>query len=480
MGNTEAQGQFEEEVFPAELEEIRRRREAVGLDASGLTGRPSVDLDLYGLAFSGGGIRSATFCLGVLEAAANAGLLKRADYLSTVSGGGFIGSCLSSVLNDPEKEPQGRAFPFHHELGVPEPEAYRQLRNGTNYLAPGGILDKLRLPALVLRGIVLNFLLFLPLVMVAVLLTEVVYELGTRSPFDMNFLPLVAFSIFLGLIVLFPIVARVQRRWLGWRRRDLYERLLAGAFATALVLLVFLPLTLLVVGAAGSSWEGFREAALAELQSPFEGRDYWKWLLVLLAFVAFLFVGQASERVGQVRGRVLLYLVGLIGPGVLFVIYLVMCVYQLDSPFLEKDFAETLDRGELTAPLRDELGQRGVALGPEAEVIVEKPGEIWAIRDGDDEHRISSRHTFLRIDTRDFWDGESDVVFLAILVGLTIFVLLFMDVNLTSPHGFYRDRLSRVFMFRVSSDGEIEPHDDQKLSDLNAPGTKAPYHLINT
>ena len=137
--------QFEEEVFPAELEEIRRRREELGLDASGLAASPSVDLGLLGISFSGGGIRSSTFCLGVLEAAANAGLLKRADYLSTVSGGGYIGSCLSSVLNDPTKQPEGRKFPFHHELGVQEPAAYRQLRNGSNYLAPGGILNKLHL-----------------------------------------------------------------------------------------------------------------------------------------------------------------------------------------------------------------------------------------------------------------------------------------------------------------------------------------------
>ena len=46
--------------------------------------------DLRGLALSGGGIRSATFCLGVLEQLADAGRIKCFDYLSTVSGGGFI------------------------------------------------------------------------------------------------------------------------------------------------------------------------------------------------------------------------------------------------------------------------------------------------------------------------------------------------------------------------------------------------------
>ena len=45
-----------------------------------------------GLAFSGGGIRSATFNLGFLQGAAALGLLKQFDYLSTVSGGGYIGT----------------------------------------------------------------------------------------------------------------------------------------------------------------------------------------------------------------------------------------------------------------------------------------------------------------------------------------------------------------------------------------------------
>ncbi|MEJ2393242.1 MAG: patatin-like phospholipase family protein [Candidatus Thiodiazotropha sp.] len=53
---------------------------------------------LSGLAFSGGGIRSATFNLGVLQALAKLDLLKEFDYLSTVSGGGYIGSWLSAWI----------------------------------------------------------------------------------------------------------------------------------------------------------------------------------------------------------------------------------------------------------------------------------------------------------------------------------------------------------------------------------------------
>lgn len=51
-----------------------------------------------GIALSGGGIRSATFCLGLLRGLAQNGLLKRFDYLSTVSGGGFVGAMLGRLI----------------------------------------------------------------------------------------------------------------------------------------------------------------------------------------------------------------------------------------------------------------------------------------------------------------------------------------------------------------------------------------------
>src|SRR5438874_10501326 len=54
------------------------------------------------LCISGGGIRSATFGLGILQGLARCGLLDKFYYLSTVSGGGYIGSWLSAwIKNDP-------------------------------------------------------------------------------------------------------------------------------------------------------------------------------------------------------------------------------------------------------------------------------------------------------------------------------------------------------------------------------------------
>ncbi len=60
---------------------------------------PSPKSNLVGLALSGGGIRSASFNLGILQAFQQCGLLRFVDYLSTVSGGGYIGAFFSSRIN---------------------------------------------------------------------------------------------------------------------------------------------------------------------------------------------------------------------------------------------------------------------------------------------------------------------------------------------------------------------------------------------
>ena len=74
-----------ETVHAAEREWLARRRQAADM--------PAPDNDVVGLAFSGGGIRSATFNLGVLQALEAGGVLPKVDYLSSVSGGGYVASC---------------------------------------------------------------------------------------------------------------------------------------------------------------------------------------------------------------------------------------------------------------------------------------------------------------------------------------------------------------------------------------------------
>lgn len=64
------------------------------------TQRPALDAGTWGLALSGGGIRSATFCFGLLKALAKNQLFHRFDMLSTVSGGGYIGATVGRLFHD--------------------------------------------------------------------------------------------------------------------------------------------------------------------------------------------------------------------------------------------------------------------------------------------------------------------------------------------------------------------------------------------
>jgi Patatin-like phospholipase len=91
--------------------------------------------NLVGLAFSGGGIRSATFNLGVLQALADADCIKRIDYLSTVSGGGYVGSFFTSML----QRVQGDLNQVQAKLrtgGLSEANEINFLRQYSNYLTP--------------------------------------------------------------------------------------------------------------------------------------------------------------------------------------------------------------------------------------------------------------------------------------------------------------------------------------------------------
>ena len=62
-----------------------------------------------------------------------------------------------------------------------------------------------------------------------------------------------------------------------------------------------------------------------------------------------------------------------------------------------------------------------------------------------------------------------------------LFVWLTADVNLTSIHGHYRDRLASTFLLRVDAHGEVDVEEDIALGELSrhSTGSVAPYHLIN-
>ena len=89
-----------ERLMADEAAAREERRRQAGVDP---------ELPTVGLALSGGGIRSATFSLGLLRALARNGVLPRIDMISSVSGGGYIAATLGRLFARPGVDASGRA-----------------------------------------------------------------------------------------------------------------------------------------------------------------------------------------------------------------------------------------------------------------------------------------------------------------------------------------------------------------------------------
>src|ERR1039458_114336 len=135
-----------EKVLTDELSELdeRRRKLFSGERPRGDQGSAAENalaFDALGIGLSGGGIRSATFNLGILQGLAAKGLLPYVDYLSTISGGGYIGTWLHSVIlrygKGPPAEPAKLLSPKDHPIpGEPDQDPITFLRKYSSYLAP--------------------------------------------------------------------------------------------------------------------------------------------------------------------------------------------------------------------------------------------------------------------------------------------------------------------------------------------------------
>ncbi|MGH1588495.1 hypothetical protein ACRBEV_09170 [Methylobacterium phyllosphaerae] len=118
---------------------------------------------LTALCLSGGGIRSATFCLGAVQALATRRMLGEFHYLSTVSGGGFAGGWLQMFTRQ-----CGSLDEAERRLAETGNEAFAKLRRYTNYLTPEiGLLSRDTWAGIVLyiRNTILNWLIIFPLLL---------------------------------------------------------------------------------------------------------------------------------------------------------------------------------------------------------------------------------------------------------------------------------------------------------------------------
>ena len=143
--------------------------------------------DAIGLSLSGGGIRSATVCLGVIQVLARKKLFAEIDYLSTVSGGGYFGSFLSSCLGPcqdgapyvtREAVDALIAETFGPDSNGTEAPAVRHLRNNSKYLLHGGVWGKLKIAGLMVSGLITNLLMVLPVPLLAALFLSMLNRVG--------------------------------------------------------------------------------------------------------------------------------------------------------------------------------------------------------------------------------------------------------------------------------------------------------------
>jgi hypothetical protein len=453
-----------DEIFEREIAVInnRRRRYAdsrgtirleleTPANASGeRTRRPPRDAGVVGLALSGGGIRSAAFCLGAVQALDETEVLRRVDYLSTVSGGGYIGCSLTAAL---QSNPQQgvAAFPFTSGLKENEPNSLQHIRDYSNYLFPHGAIDLLRNASIYARGLAINAVLVAQFLLAAAAITLLYYSLRTALSAHpiiahLNLFGLKHFFLTVDLALVLFVVAIV------W---GIVQSIPSSDNDTEIPGRLTKPVGLLVLVLFATLFCELQPFILDEMIDTGSGNiatavsPWVKTISALLAPVgaamAFLanklgeYVKSAVESsdwkapIKAVALKAAIFLGGLIIPVLLWMIYLELTYWGLHP----------------AAP-------RCPCTTPEA-----APRGLFSLIDG---------------------PGSTAVLY--IIVAFVCFVIsLLMQPNANSLHPLYRDRLAKAFLFKPrrptpNPEDELVEAWRPRLSDIT--GLKGPYHLINT
>lgn len=206
-----------DQILRAEITAINQRRRRLGREELTLDGHAGhKPIDTVGLALSGGGMRSAAFSLGVLQALNHHNVLRSIDYISSVSGGGYIGSSLTATMTRTKGQfafgaaPTAGANPTAAE--VSDTAAVGHLRNYSNYLIPAGLRDLLTGIAIVIRGLVVNLAWVLAVVLLFAAITILTNPDRTDlSCPDLMGLPVCTFTLTenFGLTLLFALLGLV-------------------------------------------------------------------------------------------------------------------------------------------------------------------------------------------------------------------------------------------------------------------------------
>jgi hypothetical protein len=417
-------------VLRSEHKVINRRRARIGRAPIEQLGASSDSVyDTIGLALSGGGIRSAAVCLGVLQALYAFGVLNRIDYLSTVSGGGYIGSCLSATMTY-----------LRGDFVLSKPHAVAQIRERSNYLLPRGRGHFGQALAIIIRGLVANF---------AVVLSVLLYSATVT-------------------IILHPTKASLPNGLAHYAL--LPEHHFSFTLFIALAGLAFF--LLWACNLVRVSWSGTDK-------TPAIGSFY----LLLLAVIGFcelqpfLISGLFDLRKGPITySACFVAAIGLIAATAVPVAGLV-ALFQAQLSRLLKRTSRTSDITALAIglPGKAAIWLAGATL-PLIIWISYLHLSYWGIVDGESTYRHAPDWIAF------VWEKAGlPASYVYAIVGGSLTLLSFLiKPNEISLLGLYRDRLSRTFLFdptSMDSHGTYKPIDNLLLSHLST--ENGPYHIIN-
>ena len=411
---------------------------------------PAEDANIIGLALSGGGVRSAAFGLGALQALNEAGVLQQVDYLSTVSGGGYIGCSLSAGL----EATQGQ-FPFESRVVEDETPSLQHLRDFSNYLFPDGAVDVLHNASIYVRGLVANFVLIMPFLLVAAAVT----------------------------IALNPTVSDLrQANVVGVKVPNVFN-------LESFVITTYLALILLVLAIV---WGLLRsQAAQNTSEVPSRTTTFMGWAVLIVIFSAFcelqpfllaaMFDTHASDF--------LTAMVKLINRISVVLAPLAALVAALASKLGEFVKSAT-ESSRLRTQIAGYAAKAGIYL---AGIVV--PFLLWAVYLNLSYWGICLNTPvagcvpphWLDVVAKRLVDDPTNKLNLVVAAGYVavaagfLILTLFLRPNANSLHPLYRDRLGKAFLFEprptLPPECELKPS-RLRLSGLS--GKYGPYHLINT
>lgn len=396
-----------------------------------------------GIAFSGGGIRSATFCLGITQVLAQRGLLTKFDYLSTVSGGGYFGSFLSAYLGTGEREkPAGSAEEeakarieetFEAGADQREPRAIRHLRNRSRYLLDGDFWNMVAEIGMVVAGVLFNLLIVLPFPIIAALLTKALSHAGY-------------FGQHVGV--------GKDDRWLP-APDALASVLLMGALGLLAIVVLVFPIV------KARALKTLRETRQSKAVERWKICHKWAFIAALGLLLLWLTpIGfrlyhavRTFEPFGWLKGHSIA-LSGEAVAGIATVITTIFAAWQAKK-----------GKGGGSG----KLAKLAILAGPVLYAVV----------------YLGVGYRLMVATAGDHWPWETVAIVTAALLA---WAWLVVDVNTYSPHGYYRDRLAECY---IQSRAKADPASDGnrvtvpvvtprlRLAELNTASTAAPYHLVN-